>query len=266
MMCSNCGTPIPDGSTFCPVCGMPAAPAQPACGITPYQGDASAAASQQAAATADAAAQANGAQGFASWAAASQGYAGQAGYTVQQGYADPAGCAGQQGYAGQQAYADPAGYATAGGAYAGSYMPQPPLGGARALNDKRSMLMILLLNIVTCGIFWYIALHEIAEDMNAICEGDREQTPGIVVFIVLSYVTGGLYTAWWYYKLGNRMQRNAPRYGLSFKESGTTLLIWNYAGCILCCAGPIIATSIILKNANALAAAYNARCGLVYQS
>lgn len=264
MMCTNCGSSVPDGSAFCPVCGMPAAspaPGQaPSSEIAPYQGDASGAAPQQ-----PAAAQASGAQGFGAWVGASQGYAGHA-YAGQADYAGQQGCADPSGYTGPQGHADPSAYAAAGGPYTGSYMPQPPVGGSRALNDKRSMLMVLLLNIVTCGIFWYIALHEIAEDMNAICEGDREETPGIVVFIVLSYLTGGLYTAWWYYKLGNRMQRNAPRYGLSFKENGTTLLIWNYAGCILCCAGPIIATNIIVKNANALAAAYNARCGLVYQS
>lgn len=228
MICPNCGSPVPEDSAYCPVCGMPATTSQAQAGATdiaPYQGEAG--------------------------QAYSQPYQ-QPPY--QQGYQ-------QQGYGGAPFSGGAEGYAASGG-----FAPPAPMGSARALNDRRSTLMVLLLNIVTCGVYWYIALHEIAEDTNITCGGDREETPGMAVFIVLSLLTGGLYTAWWYYKIGNRLQRNAPRYGLSFKENGTTLLVWNYAGCLLCCAGPIVAMSIIVKNANALAAAYNAQAGVVYQS
>ncbi len=148
----------------------------------------------------------------------------------------------------------------AGGGYGYAPAPgTPPPVGARRPNGKRSTALIILLGIVTLGVYDYIALHEIAEDMNVVCEGDREDTPGMLPFIILSWLTGGIYASWWYYRLANRLQRNAPRYGLSFKESGTTVLVWEYAGCCLCCVGPIIAMNIIVKNSNALSEAYNAR-------
>lgn len=55
------------------------------------------------------------------------------------------------------------------------------------------------------------------------------------------------------------MQANAPRYGLQFQENGTTILLWMIFGALLCGIGPFVAMHILIKNANALAAAYNAR-------
>lgn len=79
------------------------------------------------------------------------------------------------------------------------------------------------------------------------------------MFILLSIVTCGFYSYWWYYKIGNRMQANAPRYGLQFQENGTTILLWMIFGVLLCGIGPFVAMHILIKNVNALAAAYNAR-------
>ena len=97
--------------------------------------------------------------------------------------------------------------------------------------------------------------------MNALCEGDGEETPGLLVFIVLSLCTCGFYSYWWEYKIGNRLQRNAPRYGLLFQENGTTIILWQVVGMLLCCIGPFVAMNIIIKNTNAMATAYNARLG-----
>ena len=88
-------------------------------------------------------------------------------------------------------------------------------------------------------------------------QADRSLPMWIILFIV----TCGFYAYWWYYKIGNRMQTNAPRYGLQFQENGTTILMWQIVGALLCGLGPIFAMNIIIKNANAMAAAYNARMG-----
>ena len=97
--------------------------------------------------------------------------------------------------------------------------------------------------------------------MNVMCQNDGETTPGLAQFILLSIVTCGFYAYWWYYKIGNRMQTNAPRYGLQFQENGTTILMWQIVGALLCGLGPIFAMNIIIKNTNAMAAVYNARMG-----
>lgn len=129
------------------------------------------------------------------------------------------------------------------------------------IQADRSLPMWIILSIVTCGIYSWYFLYELARDMNVMCQNDGETTPGLAQFILLSIVTCGFYAYWWYYKIGNRMQTNAPRYGLQFQENGTTILMWQIVGALLCGLGPIFAMNIIIKNTNAMAAAYNARMG-----
>lgn len=152
----------------------------------------------------------------------------------------------QQQYAGQQQYA-----------------PQPapaPMGYAPIKTD-RGVIGWLLLSIVTCGIYSYYFLYCLARDINVMCQDDGDSTPGLAAFILLSFVTCGFYGLYWYYKIGNRLQANAPRYGLMFQENGTTVLMWQIVGALLCGLGPIFAMNIIIKNTNAMATAYNTRLG-----
>ena len=74
-------------------------------------------------------------------------------------------------------------------------------------------------------------------------------------------MTCGFYAYYWYYKIGNRLQANAPRYGPVFEENGTTVLLWQIFGALLCGLGPIFAMNIVINNTNAMATAYNTRLG-----
>ncbi len=131
-------------------------------------------------------------------------------------------------------------------------MPKP------YIDNNRSTLTWFLLSLVTCGIYSFYFTYLMARDANTMCEGDGEETPGLLVFILLSLVTCGIYAYYWYYKIGNRLQANAPRYGLVFQEGGTAVLMWYIFGVIVCGIGPIIGMNILIKNMNALATAYNA--------
>lgn len=97
-----------------------------------------------------------------------------------------------------------------------------------------------------------------AQDVNTMCADDNENTAGLMKFILLSIITCGIYSYIWYYKLGNRLASNAPRYGLSFQENGTTVLLCLLLGTLICGIGPFVAMHILIKNTNAMAVAYNA--------
>ena len=154
--------------------------------------------------------------------------------------------AGQQQYTGQQQYAQ---------------QPAPAPMGYAPIKTDRGVIGWLLLSIVTCGIYSYYFLYCLARDINVMCQDDGDSTPGLAAFILLSFVTCGFYALYWYYKVGNRLQANAPRYGLMFQENGTTVLMWQIVGALLCGLGPIFAMNIIIKNTNAMATAYNVRLG-----
>jgi hypothetical protein len=134
-------------------------------------------------------------------------------------------------------------------------------GYGRRLKSDRGIIGWFLLSVITCGIYNWFFIHSLAKDINDACDGDGEKTSGLAMFILLSVITCGLYVWIWHYKLGNRLAKNAPRYGMSFQENGTTVLLWMLFGIILCGIGPLIATNIIIKNSNAICSAYNRQHG-----
>ncbi|ETP73224.1 hypothetical protein UYO_0690 [Lachnospiraceae bacterium JC7] len=136
----------------------------------------------------------------------------------------------------------------------------PYTGGS--LKEDRSIWMYIILSIVTCGIYSIYFLYKLIQDVNIAMAGDGEETAGIVKYILLSVITCGIYGWYWQYCLGNRLANNAPRYGMNFQENGTTILLWTVLGSFLCGLGPIIAWNIIIKNTNAICAAYNRSKGL----
>lgn len=133
---------------------------------------------------------------------------------------------------------------------------EAPYAGEKLKTD-RGLLVYIILTIITCGIYGYYFLYKMAKDVNIACEGDGEKTAGLLQFVVLSYITCGIYGMIWYYKLGNRLAENAPRYGMNFQENGTTVLMWQIFGIVLCGIGPFIAMSILIKNSNKICEAYN---------
>ena len=129
----------------------------------------------------------------------------------------------------------------------------------RKIKTDRSLVMYILLTILTCGIYAYYFIYKLADDVNEMCEGDGQKTGGLLAYIVFSFLTCGFYSLYWEYKIGNRLQANAPKYGITLQENGTTLVVWYLVGSILCGIGPFVAMHILLKNTNQLAMAYNLR-------
>lgn len=125
------------------------------------------------------------------------------------------------------------------------------------LKTDRSLLLLIILSAVTCGIYPIIFWYKLVEDVNIACEGDGEETTNFIVAIVLSMITCGIYSFIWYYKLGDRLHTNGMRYGVDVKESGSSILLWLLLGSFLCGFGPIIAMYIIINNTNKICWAYN---------
>ena len=135
--------------------------------------------------------------------------------------------------------------------------------GAVPLKTDRGLLGYILLSIITCGIYSYYFIYTLSRDVNVACAGDGQSTSGLLKFILLSIITCGIYAYWWEYSLGNRLAMNAPRYGMSFTENGTSVLMWLIFGTLLCGIGPYIAMNILIKNTNSICMAYNRQHGFM---
>lgn len=127
----------------------------------------------------------------------------------------------------------------------------------KLLDTNRGLLKYIIFSILTCGIYSYYFLYKLAQDVNIICDGDGQNTAGLLKFILLSIITCGIYSWFWYYNIGNRLASNGFKYGINILENGTTILMWQIFGVLLCGIGPYVAMYILIKNTNALAMAYN---------
>lgn len=137
----------------------------------------------------------------------------------------------------------------------------PNYGAGQKVKDDRDLLVFILLSIITCGIYGYFFVYQLARDMNIVCAGDGEKTPGLAEFIILSIITCGIYSWYWYFKLGNRIAANGPRYGITFQENGTSILVWLLIGNLFCGIGTYIAMYFLIKNSNAMFREYNRQNG-----
>lgn len=134
----------------------------------------------------------------------------------------------------------------------------PATPGMAGMIKKRSLAGLVVLSLITFGMYGLYWIYRLAQDANAMCAGDGKKTSGLLRYFLLNLITLGLYGLVWLYKLGNRLRDNAPRYHLACKEGGGTVLLWLIPGAFII-VGPFIALYIIIKNTNALAAAYNQR-------
>lgn len=168
---------------------------------------------------------------------------------------------------GQAAYQTPPGGASGYGVPPTGGMgygdPTTPPRGTIAKKTNRSIWGYFLLSLITCGIYGYVFIYNLASDVNDLCEDDGEHTSGLLAFILLGCVTCGIYSIIWWYKLANRLQANSRRYNVSIQENGTTFLVWTLFGSMICGIGPFIALNFILKNINKLSVAYNQYNGLM---
>lgn len=57
--------------------------------------------------------------------------------------------------------------------------------GVRLLKTDRSLLVFILLNFITCGIYTFFFIHSLAKDVNEACTNDNEKTPGVGMFILM---------------------------------------------------------------------------------
>ena len=129
------------------------------------------------------------------------------------------------------------------------------------VEQNRSFVTYLLLSIVTCGIYSLYFWYKYAEDMNRMCAGDGQETTGGPTLILLWLFTCGIYPLYWFYTVGNRLKATGDRYGVNVQEDGQTILLWAVIGYLIAGVGLYIGAYFLIKNANTVAAAYNQRNG-----
>ncbi|MGM9553986.1 MAG: DUF4234 domain-containing protein [Faecousia sp.] len=108
---------------------------------------------------------------------------------------------------------------------------------------------------ITLNMYRLYFFYRLSMDVNAVCEGDGQESGSFLVAAVLSVLTFGIYELVWLYHLAQRLKVNAPRYGFKMVEGGKDIVVLNAMSF------GYIGTWELIKNMNRIANIYN-RAGL----
>ena len=132
---------------------------------------------------------------------------------------------------------------------------------------KRSIPLVVLLSLITFGIYPLVLLCKAGEEVNRICDGDGKNNMFYLLAWLLGIVTLGIYPLIWCSKAMNRLQDNSYRYGPVAKPqySGGSFLLWFLLGAIIGI-GPIVAFCLFVEDINAFADVYGRFVPLAYSA
>ena len=128
----------------------------------------------------------------------------------------------------------------------------------QSMLQERNFWTVLLLSLVTCGIYYFFWVYEATQDLNTMAGNDGKfVSPGTAV--VLFLFTCGIYPLIWYYTQGNRMAYLASQNEVRMDENGNSYPLWYLVGALLCGIGPLVALYLFIANMNKLVFEYNRR-------
>lgn len=100
----------------------------------------------------------------------------------------------------------------------------------KQINQDRSLMVLIVFSILTLGIFFFYHQYCKIRDINILCEGDGEYTPGLPVLILLWLCTFSIYGIYWNYRVARRLRRNLDMRGIPYDISGGTVGVLSFFG------------------------------------
>lgn len=128
-------------------------------------------------------------------------------------------------------------------------------GGGGGLVEERNSVAVMLLPIVTCGVYLYYWIYKTSEELRA-QTGDTSINPG--TDLLLTIVTCGLWGMFVEYRNVQKVHAVMLQYDPSHKDQSQTVLILNLAAFVVGVTG-FIATYMVQEELNQLARATRSR-------
>lgn len=127
------------------------------------------------------------------------------------------------------------------------------------MKDDRSIFTFILLGIITLGIYeiWY--LHCLVKDVNELCEENGQKSSGVLVYLVLSLITCGLYGIFWWYRIADMLAIAGRKRGLDLSITGNYVLICFILNYFVCGIASYVGIHQVFEATNELASDYNAK-------
>ena len=94
--------------------------------------------------------------------------------------------------------------------------------------EKRNIVVCIILSFVTCGIYSIYWMVCLTNDVNKV-SGDVNGTSGGIA-VLLTFVTCGIYGIYWAYKQGEKLDFTKNNRGIPSSNSGVLYLILQIFG------------------------------------
>ena len=135
---------------------------------------------------------------------------------------------------------------------------QQPYGPVRQLNTRRGLLKLILLSIITFGIYPFVFFSGISEDINLIAsrfDGKKTMHYCLMAFIIGPLTFGIGFIVWF---LSSRMGNELARRGIAYSFGASDYWLWNVLGSLIII-GPFVYLHKLAKASVLLAEDYNIR-------
>ena len=133
-------------------------------------------------------------------------------------------------------------------------------GPVRQLNTRRGLIKLILLSIITFGIYPFVFFSGISEDINLIAsrfDGKKTMHYCLMAFII-GPLTFGIGFIVWFHNLSSRMGNELARRGIAYSFGASDYWLWNVLGSLLII-GPFVYLHKLARASVLLAEDYNVR-------
>ncbi len=129
---------------------------------------------------------------------------------------------------------------------------------ALQLKTNRGLLKMILLSLITFGIYPIVVYSGISSDINQIAsahDGKKTMHYCLLIFIVAP-LTLGIGSLVWCHRISDRIGAELARRGIDYGFSAMTFWGWNVLGALIGI-GPLVYIHKLMKAMNLLCADYN---------
>ena len=96
------------------------------------------------------------------------------------------------------------------------------------MKEEKNLVMNIILSLVTCGLFALYWFVTLTDDAKEFSKDESMQSGGLA--LVLTIVTCGIFGFYWAYKMGKMIEQAQKNYGLNAKDNSILYIILQLFG------------------------------------
>ena len=126
------------------------------------------------------------------------------------------------------------------------------------MKTNRGLLKMILLGIITFGIYPIVVYSQISEEINVLASphDGRHTMHYCLIFFLFSWLTLNIATLVWWHRISGRVGQELRRRNLQYSFGASDFWLWNILG-LLIVIGPFVYIHKLMKAMNFINADWN---------